>query len=512
MRAISLVRHGWLAAVPLIAGCAAHLPVNPPEVIARHAVFINQPGRPLLLRTDGPPGRLPKLRRKAMTPEEYDASLDAIVAGVRNDPSHRKHVLIRIHGGLNGLGNSISSTDSLIDALRNTNDYPIAINWESSWWKSYCDHLLWVRHGHRYNGWGIFGVPAVLVTDVGRGVVRAPVTTYRTLLYSVKDHASPRVATPKTAQLFDAYRAEGASGPRPRDALAFDPGFYEESGLRRFGQTVYSSLFIPAHVVAAVIVDAFGTSAWDNMLRTTETMFRADGEFNGADVAENRYRPASGAVARLMKKLAAGLPRSEGYNVTLIGHSMGAIVAGEMLQATVTSPEDSLPVDTVVFMAAASSVRQFSEQVVPYLQAHRKARFYNLTLHPISDLREPGPFHLTQGSLLEWIDDFLSTPSTEFDRVIGKRDNVVCTSHAVPRDVRAQVAFKSFDYFTGSGDHRGLIQKKPRKHGDFSDLRLEYWRTPFWSPRRPDPWLRPHLSEKDSIQAAQRARAPRTAE
>ena len=501
----------WPAAILAAScvGCAAHVRIHEPREIAEHAVFINQPGKPLLLHDHAPPGRLPSLGRKSVSPPEYDASLDAIVAAIRR--SHRKHILIRIHGGLNGLGNSIAYTDTFISAVKDTNTYPLLINWESSWLKSYGDHLFWVRHGHRYNGWGLLGAPAVLVSDVGRGIVRAPITTFRTLLYTTKDHALPRLDVPQTTELFDAYQAEGVSDRRARDAIAFDPGYYRESGLSRFNQTVFSSVFLLPHIVTAVVIDAFGTSAWDNMVRTTETMFRADGEFNHPDLTENRYRPASGAVARLMKKMAEKLPRSEGYKVTLIGHSMGAIVASEMLEATATSPEDSLPIDTVVFMAAASSVRQFSQLVVPYLQAHHQARFYNLTLHPISDLREPGPWHLTQGSLLEWIDDFLATPSTEFDRVIGKRSNVACTSHAVPRDVRGQVAFKSFDYFTGKGDGRGRMQKKPRKHGDFSDLRLEFWRTPFWTPRLPQSWLRPVLSVKDSVRIEKRRKASRAA-
>src|SRR5205807_7605742 len=98
------------------------------------------------------------------------------------------------------------------------------------------------------------------------------------------------------------------------------------------------------------------------------------------------------------------------YQITLVGHSMGAIVLNELVRRSTT---EGVHYDNIVYMAAACSVRDFQRSVVPYMQRHTTTNFYNLCLHPVNEVRERHAADLVpRGSLLVWIDDMYSNPYT----------------------------------------------------------------------------------------------------
>jgi pimeloyl-ACP methyl ester carboxylesterase len=168
-------------------------------------------------------------------------------------------------------------------------------------------------------------------------------------------------------------------------------------------------------------------------------------------------------------------------SVTLVGHSMGALVASEMVRS---HPE--IRFTNIVFMAAASSMRDFEVSVMPYLAAHESTQFYSLSLHPLAELREQtakrfGP----NGSLLEWLDAYLADPEAESDRTMGKYTNVVRAAHMIPDDIRAQVHIKAFGYQDGSGC--GTEGKTPSHHGDFNNDEVPYWNPLLWQAGVPCP-------------------------
>jgi pimeloyl-ACP methyl ester carboxylesterase len=205
-------------------------------------------------------------------------------------------------------------------------------------------------------------------------------------------------------------------------------------------------------------------------------MYRASGEWRAVD-SSARYLPPTGAVSIFLDSLTAlTADTAQHYTVTIIGHSMGTIVASEAVR---THPR--LPISSIVFMAGAASMREFEIGVLPYLELHHETRFYNLTLHPIAERREFYLAHLApDGSLLEWIDGYLSAPETELDRVIGKWDNIIMGTRIIPDSVRGQIQLKAFGYRDGLG--YGKHHLEPSRHGDFDDPGVPFWECSFWQP------------------------------
>ena len=254
--------------------------------------------------------------------------------------------------------------------------------------------------------------------------------------------------------------------------------------------------WLPPKLLGLIILDGLGPPAWDTMRRRTKVMFRQSNEFERrrgttreAGQAVARHLPATGAVAVFLDSLQGLVDRGPDYRMTLVGHSMGAIVASEMLRT-----RDSLPIDNVVFMASAATVREFEMGVVPYLERHPGAagrpgtQFYNLTLHPLADQRERSFYALAPyGSLLEWIDAYFANPESDLDRMFGKYDNALSTAHVIPDSVRGNVHFKAFGYRSGKGcganeRRTGRPKDLPYRHGDFNDSTVAYWRSGFWKP------------------------------
>src|SRR4029077_12548648 len=116
------------------------------------------------------------------------------------------------------------------------------------------------------------------------------------------------------------------------------------------------------------------------------------------DKADFYARSRPGALELLMQRLSAEQRKGKSYSITLVGHSMGAIVSNEMIKR---HPE--LSFDRIVYLAAACSVRDCQDSVVPYMLAQKAknhpVQFYNLSLHPIAEVSEalggdPGPVSL----------------------------------------------------------------------------------------------------------------------
>ena len=134
-------------------------------------------------------------------------------------------------------------------------------------------------------------------------------------------------------------------------------------------------------------------------------------------------------------------------------------------------------------MAAACTIGDFEKSVIPYLKTH-KSKFYNLCLNPIAEVREINLIYLDippRGSLLEWIDNFLSSPQTTLDRTFGKWDNIIQSTHIIPGDIRGQVNIKAF--IAGSDNKKEYQEGNPQKHVDFT--KMEFWKETFWKPKDP---------------------------
>ena len=173
---------------------------------------------------------------------------------------------------------------------------------------------------------------------------------------------------------------------------------------------------------------------------------------------------------------------------------MGAIVACELLQRF-----HMLPVDNVVFEAAACSVSNFKTNVIPFLEEQNlraqmatpngndptnvvKTHIYNLCLHDDAENAEknPGELDLSQrGSLLTWIDTLYQSPESENDRTFGRWVNAILATDDFPSDILDRITIKEFGRdrlrerhpnvpaYTVEDDGRPKVAE-PTKHGEMT--------------------------------------------
>jgi hypothetical protein len=215
--------------------------------------------------------------------------------------------------------------------------------------------------------------------------------------------------------------------------------------------------------------------------------------------------------------------------VTLVAHSAGTIIVNDLLRrqlpadtldqesagSAATTQEDAaqLPVNDIVYMAAACSIRDFAGSVIPFMQLGRNknTHLHLLCLHPSAEILDAEADDIPpRGSLLCWIDDFLTRPTTPLDRTLGRWDNILQVPYVIPPQLRGRVSIKAFDLLrrpndpttTQPGDcskpmmtptaaydvpfvAEGLVPPiwDPQMHGDFSNS--PYWDPGFWLPSKP---------------------------
>jgi pimeloyl-ACP methyl ester carboxylesterase len=185
-------------------------------------------------------------------------------------------------------------------------------------------------------------------------------------------------------------------------------------------------------------------------------------------------RRPSGAVGVLMDTLLAMAQGDSSIRAALVAHSLGAMIAAGIL-----TEYPQLPVNNVVFMAAACRVHDYLVSIVPFLERHHETQFFNLTLHPLSELQERH-WLIARGSLLVWIDDFLASPAVMSDRTLGRYDNLGIASRMTPPEIRRQVHFRVFDFYNREQRGYGARGNQPRQHADFT--RLPFWSEALWRP------------------------------
>jgi pimeloyl-ACP methyl ester carboxylesterase len=218
--------------------------------------------------------------------------------------------------------------------------------------------------------------------------------------------------------------------------------------------------------------------AWDNLLRRTRAMYRAPREFD-PKLADPDYvmpdgtahKDPDGAMALFLDELGRTVEET-GMRVTVIAHSMGAMVANEALRHAATLPYESL-----VYMAPACGIRDFSRAVQPVLQhGAGNTEAFVLTLHPRVEAgqRDVKGF-VGPGSVLEWLEGILSPPHTYLDRMLGRWDNLLRSLQIVEDPLRELIHIKGFEY-------DGKNRVKPYKHVHFNDEDVPFWTRRFWQP------------------------------
>ena len=405
--------------------------------VSKHLIIVGRNGEPL-----EPVRRAPK----TLSPAEFTSHVSGILRGLEEGP-HKK-ILLFLHGGLNTYPQSFGRATKLIPLIKNTGYYPIFVNWRSGLVDCYREHLFSVRQGrvHRHYGWLTWLY--FLTADLGRAVFRSPAAIYLQIINDCKPYCPG--SNPdglNSAALFAELKKRRQSG-KNGEAIAISMGEDVRTRSESSRQLVLLLITCLPKILSGALVDAFGTSAWVNMLRRTKTLFRTPEEFDVRDSVEESTAidnaldtPPTGALAifaaALVEKLGSG---ARPYEITMVGHSMGTIVLNSLLKEF-----PRLSCANLVYLAAACSISEFIDSVVPYLKLHRETRVFNLCLHPIAEELESYKLDIPpRGSLLVWIDNFMSSPETTADRRLGVWENILQATHMIPQRFRGRITLKAF--------------------------------------------------------------------
>ena len=399
-------------------------------------------------------------------------------------PGKRYHLLVFVHGGLNLLQGRLER--AFVDANRMLAEqrlaeaqvkaearseveeiwYPLFITWPSGGIQSYLDQRVHYNQGDYDSEFKRIFSPLYFLTDAVEAVVRAPVAWAESFSWVELGD------TPAVDEIGNVIGCERSPNFACVQVGRDDRPVLEEIGYWSPIGFVGRALTVPA-------VDVVGQPAWDAMLNHARMLMRKpfdDSEFAEADGDLD----GKGDLFHLFRVLRE-LDPAERPPITLIGHSMGAIVVNDVLR---NFPE--LPYRNVVFMGAAASVRETvaALDVVARTSPDAELRFYNLSLHQDAEANEVGYFGtVSKGSLLEWVDRMYTTPATFGDRTVGKWINAVMARGdfaALRQRPGLELSFKRF----------GLSCADPLKHTEFDeyeprpgcpDARRPYWDPAFWT-------------------------------
>ena len=343
-------------------------------------------------------------------------------------------LMVYAHGGLNGYGNDFDRMRTLLAApadckpghapLRlfasaecanaRTRYYPIFVNWNSEVWDSIRDDLFFIRFGKRVDE-----------------------TTWPMVI------TAPFVAAGRLAEgIFSAM-----------NGFAVNVKTFGQSEPGAFDWFEGGTTLLP-RALTTPVVKAFGTSAWEIMNRRAGvlTARRLDSKREG--VVWSLLNELDGRIEvindRAYWKIASRPGAKVPVEITLVGHSMGAIVLNRALVASRGLPT-ARAIKRVVYLAAAASIKD-TEAVRLIDQANQGPRFWSFTLSRRDEARERSFFGLApRGTLLVWVDDF-------FEPVVepaGKRSGAA----------RSQEEFAgSWPEGPANCEWDGKVEARPRSH------------------------------------------------
>lgn len=460
-------------------------------------------------------------------------------ANPRLKPGSVLKLLVYFNGGLNSSEDAIRTAFETYRQAEADEIYPIYMVWPTGAPGSYGEDVLKVRAG-RWTPRTLptlATVPVRPVSDLLRGLASTPAawaTSYyefhRTSFgfgneaYSMARDNRLLVRRKETIEpgrnLYFNYDDDLDTGVLDVDRVNRDPR--PGASAARAASYLYYGLTAPIRVLSTPFMIGFGEAGWSNMVRRTRTSVRAVREFppelqpaehvssipdcmerdldRNAEILQRCYPRGSGGFARFfqwIESCTTGEPIAKGADpcplplpeqaeareilsdklrITMIGHSMGAIVINELLQA---NRYPNLPYEALVYMGGAASVQETAEAVVPVLRDNRGCtKFYGLMLHPLNESREPTGFGLlVSGSLLTYVDEFLETPKTLPDRTVGQWHNLRLTRHLFPDDMQRWMLLRVYDRERTSANHRN-----PTTHGEFNDQNMKFWRDDFYKP------------------------------
>ena len=488
------MRRFWYVIVALsglgLVACATHWQQPAPQ----HVVFVNRDGQ-----LQNPTNGFPTLTNQLA--HDYLAELTTSLATNQFPTGNVRQIVIFVHGGLNPAEDGLDRAANLLPAIQ-TNAYPIFVVWDSGLMSSYCEHLWRIRQGQVEKNWlwSALTCPVYLFADAGRALTRAPMVWYyqsrndlSTLAYHPWSPVRPLLQPLLPAKLTPEDKLQRMKGTQQHRAtdkhgetesvkvdISLGADHRREHPFNNALRMTTYIVTIPFKLLTAPFIDAMGKAAWDNMSRRTQTMFCQPSYFELPGHGHPHItigKSPNGGLSQFMEQLATFVQtnKSHHYEITVIGHSMGAMVLNEAIRRY-----PGLPYRNIVYMAAACSSRDFATSVIPCLQLNPQAQFYYLGLHPVNEARELH-FYAGElaplGSLLAWIDNYLTDPQTVPDRTFGSFDNLYACSPSLPTNIADRLHFKIFPVDADPHYPEG----NPQTHGGFGET--SFWEKAFWEPK-----------------------------
>ena len=428
-------------------------------------------------------------------------------------------IIVFAHGGLVSQGQAVADAESLAPAMM-TDDYaPVFLIWNSDAATAYGDRLCCVLDGEKDTNrlHQIYFSPVRAVGDVGSSLAKS-LENFGQQIIRYDDSVVKRRDTQyyltaddgqQICELLDNIACHNIIYPFGKRTNDYNLLNGRDQPVSE--KTVrYAAGFLP-RIGTTAIGPEIGAKAWDNMVRRTrlavedstvtiasrkrsiaprraglveslatsrdrcrELTQAADDRFKTEYPAPNlrrrirsRFEPeGEGAFLLFFDRLACEIGNgnfigpdgktSVKVEIYYFGHSMGALVGNEIL-----SRHQELPWRRIVYMAAATPVRDFRLMVAPILECQPNAltpsckdhnapdyvdlRFYSLMLHPLAESHDLEVWGLVpEGSLLEWIDEMFGGAKSLDDRMFGKWTNVEKTMFMFPPAARERMTFRVF--------------------------------------------------------------------
>ena len=443
-------------------------------------------------------------------------------------------LMLFFHGGLNGAAESLKRVKEDTPLIIKDCIFPIFLNWEAGVIPSYLDQILNVREGKRIDTPKIdnqqesderyrkleqgkkFQFPLYIISDLAEALARAPAVWVsqglnllgqkgEVLGLPTSHHMSLRncESTYLSKLLLDDQCGKRPSVPWKQ--INASNNIYIEGNAelkKNIAGAIIPTVLAPLRIVTTPLVDSIGETTWNNYKRTNFASFALDRDYQEernyyrrgkpnndiverhdpvcSRINENLHHEPSGVFSNFAHKLQEVLcdkspvftekKLHETIKVNLIAHSMGSIMANELVDSF------DLGYDNIVYLASAASIRHFHTTVIPYIQRRviqtigentseedlkPAIRFYNLMQHPKREAREETVYGAAPaGSLLVWIDSMYEESDSPFDRTLGQWDNVRQAKWLFPEDAQKLMFFKIF----------AEAEKVPDSHGAFTDL------------------------------------------
>ena len=241
--------------VPATAGLQKESSPSDDPSLRLHQIYIDSKGR-LLDPISG------NNKDVILAEEDY---VTAIVQRFKHLKLSRPEIelTVFIHGGLNTFEAATNRVEELRDRMLAENKYALFISWDAGPLGNLADHLFVVRRGVQDETLGALSSPFVFLEDIARSLVRLPAAWFNIFV----GHRLTGYSEDATGRAMDAI--EEANQVR-----LHVPSEEEYRGMPKIRTWSDLKWWNPTKLVAAPLIDGFGSGTWDSLVRRTDLVLR----------------------------------------------------------------------------------------------------------------------------------------------------------------------------------------------------------------------------------------------